>query len=342
MVRRTDYMTARRNRRWRGGNAALVALVALGAGVWWNFLRGDAVEQEISASAERQPMLTTDRPESPSPPPQTAVSEKGDTPPPPAPIESVDADAKRVETLLSTGKEALARGELIAARSYLSEAYLRGLDAPQTALLRAELTRIGQETIFSGRVLPDDPLAESYIVKPGDTLGKIAKQHRISDDLVAEINGLTDKNSIRIGQTLKLVHGPFHAMVHKQSFVMDVFLDRVLVKHFKVGLGAEGSTPTGEWRVGTKLVNPTYYPPRGGQVIAADDPQNPLGERWIGLVGVSGAAVGQERYGIHGTIEPQSIGQNVSLGCVRMYNEDVAQLYSYFVEKYSTVTIVGD
>jgi lipoprotein-anchoring transpeptidase ErfK/SrfK len=77
-------------------------------------------------------------------------------------------------------------------------------------------------------------------------------------------------------------------------------------------------------------------------VIAADDPQNPLGERWIGLIGVSGGAVGQERYGIHGTIEPQSIGQSISLGCVRMYNEDVAQVYSYLVEKHSTVTILDD
>ena len=72
---------------------------------------------------------------------------------------------------------------------------------------------------------------------------------------------------------------------------------------------------------------------------AARGGQNPLGERWIGLEGVSGEALGQKRYGIHGTIAPESIGMSVSLGCIRMYNEDVEALYTYLVEKHSTVEI---
>ena len=107
----------------------------------------------------------------------------------------------------------------------------------------------------------------------------------------------------------------------------------------KVGLGVDGSTPTGTWRVTTKLKNPTYYHPRGGDIIAADDPNNPLGERWIGLEGTSGQAVGQERYGIHGTIEPESIGQSVSLGCIRLHNQDVEALYTFLIERHSTVTV---
>jgi len=120
---------------------------------------------------------------------------------------------------------------------------------------------------------------------------------------------------------------------------LDVYLGDAFVRQFKVGLGADDSTPTGEWRVATKLINPTYYPPRGGEIIAADDPKNPLGERWIGLVGVSGAAVDQERYGIHGTNDPDSIGKSVSMGCIRLPNEDVEALYTYLVETHSTVTV---
>ena len=73
--------------------------------------------------------------------------------------------------------------------------------------------------------------------------------------------------------------------------------------------------------------------------MAADDPKNPLGERWIGLTGIEGSAVGQERYGIHGTIEPESIGKNTSMGCIRMRNEDVEFLYRCLIEKHSTVTV---
>ena len=32
-------------------------------------------------------------------------------------------------------------------------------------------------------------------------------------------------------------------------------------------------------------------------------------------------------YGIHGTVEPESIGKQVTAGCVRMRNEEVEQLY---------------
>ena len=65
-----------------------------------------------------------------------------------------------------------------------------------------------------------------------------------------------------------------------------------------------------------------------------------MGERWIGLEGVKGNAVGREGYGIHGTIEPESIGKAVSMGCVRMLNEDVAFLYDLMLPGRSTVTIV--
>jgi lipoprotein-anchoring transpeptidase ErfK/SrfK len=73
--------------------------------------------------------------------------------------------------------------------------------------------------------------------------------------------------------------------------------------------------------------------------IEADDPKNPLGEFWIGLEGVDGNAVGQESYGIHGTIEPDSIGKMASLGCIRMLNDDVAVLYEMLVEGKSIVVV---
>jgi lipoprotein-anchoring transpeptidase ErfK/SrfK len=106
-----------------------------------------------------------------------------------------------------------------------------------------------------------------------------------------------------------------------------------------VGLGEDGSTPTGVWAVQNRLPNPAYYSPRGEGVIAADDPKNPLGEHWIGLTGTEGAAVGKSSYGIHGTIEPDSIGKQASMGCIRLRNEDVARVYDALVEGKSTVTV---
>ena len=179
------------------------------------------------------------------------------------------------------------------------------------------------------------------MVKAGDSLAKIAAQNAVTADLLAAINGIADKHLIREGPSIKAVKGPFRAVIHKKSYVLDVYLGDTFVKSFRVGLGAEGSTPTGEWRIKNKLVNPTYYPPRGGAIVAADDPQNPLGERWLGLEGVSGEAVSQERYGIHGTSDPDSIGKSVSLGCIRLHNADVELLYTYLTEGRSTVTVAN-
>lgn len=298
-----------------------------------------------------QPILTTNRPEiSPRGPVRTDVSEKGATQTKTA--TTTDAQTRkaksnrkkpltttRAASLISAAKQALERKDPVAARAHFSEAMTLDIDNAQANLVRAELTRLGNELIFSGRILPSDPLVGRYVIRPGDSLAKIAKENSITDDLIAQMNGIANKNIIRAGQTIKIVKGPFHAKVDKSDYSLDIYLGTTFIKHFRVGLGLDDSTPTGEWKVATKLKNPTFYPPRGGQIVAAGDPKNPLGERWIGLAGVSGDAVGQRRYGIHGTNQPESIGQSVSMGCVRMYNPDIEAIYTYLVESKSTVTV---
>ena len=59
-------------------------------------------------------------------------------------------------------------------------------------------------------------------------------------------------------------------------------------------------------------------PPRSA-ALHAGGPDNPLGARALYL--------GSSLYRIHGTNEPETIGQNVSSGCIRMMNEDVEDLY---------------
>ena len=336
---------ARRRRKRRSSSLFPAVLVLTGAAVGLSWIvfgptTPPADEPTLVATTAQKPPLTTDRPEilpvSASP---SNVTEKGDNPKPVRSNKPVMLTGERVAGLIKAGDDAVARDDLVAARTHYAEALAVGIDGPDAPRVRAELMRIAQETIFSPRIFDNDPYAHRYTIKPGDALAKIAKVNKISDDLLAAINGIPDKNRIRAGQVIKVVTGPFRVVVDKGSFALDVYVGDTFLKRFRVGLGQDNSTPTGEWRVGTKLMNPTYYPPRGGDVIAADDPLNPLGEHWIGLVGISGAAAGQQRYGIHGTIEPESIGKSMSLGCVRMYNEDVALLYTYLVERHSTVMV---
>jgi LysM repeat protein len=246
---------------------------------------------------------------------------------------------KRIRESVEAGKEALEKDDVLTAQVQMSAALRAGATGEEATELRAKLVQLANQVVFSQARVSGDPRTLTYVIKKGDVLRKVAKKYNITDDLIARINNLTNKGMIREGARLKLAQGPFHAVVHKRIYTMDVFLDDVLVRSYRVGLGEHNSTPTGTWRVKNKLLNPTYFPPRGGKIIQADDPNNPLGEHWIGLEGVAGEAKDQLRYGIHGTNEPDSIGKNMSLGCIRLLNEDVQELFSMLVVGHSQVTV---
>ena len=92
--------------------------------------------------------------------------------------------------------------------------------------------------------------------------------------------------------------------------------DRV-VKIYPTAVGAPASpSPAGEFTIVQRLADPTWY--TKGRIVPPGK-ANPLGTRWLGL-SIKG-------YGIHGTNRPNSIGHNVSHGCIRMRNRDVEELF---------------
>jgi lipoprotein-anchoring transpeptidase ErfK/SrfK len=105
---------------------------------------------------------------------------------------------------------------------------------------------------------------------------------------------------------------------------MALFADGKVVRIYSVAVGKTSTpTPVGEFKIVTRVRNPTYY--HKGQVVAAGK-SNPVGTRWMGL-----SAKG---YGIHGTIQPDSIGKAESTGCIRMGQRDL--------EEFFTLVDVGD
>jgi hypothetical protein len=246
-----------------------------------------------------------------------------------------------INQAFTQGMEAYDRGDLLIARETLNRSIQKGLPAEQLEEARQTMTRIAEETIFSRLAIVGDPLVDKYIVQRGDTMGKIAHEYKLTEDLLNQINGGSNKNFIRIGQSLKVLHGPFHATVVKSKHEIHLFLQDVYVRSYPVALGKAGSTPTGTWKVVDRIPNPAWYNPDTNEKVHADDPENPLGEFWIELEGIEGNAVGQTGFGIHGTIEPETIGSDVSLGCVRLLPDDIAEVYKFLVTNGSIVTIVN-
>jgi lipoprotein-anchoring transpeptidase ErfK/SrfK len=96
---------------------------------------------------------------------------------------------------------------------------------------------------------------------------------------------------------------------------------------YNIGVGRVGFTWSGTHRVTAKKEWPTWTPPaqmharqKGLPKQMKGGPENPLGARAIYL--------GSTLYRIHGSNDPDSIGQADSSGCFRMHNDDVVDLYS--------------
>jgi lipoprotein-anchoring transpeptidase ErfK/SrfK len=96
---------------------------------------------------------------------------------------------------------------------------------------------------------------------------------------------------------------------------------------YPVGVGRAGKQWTGTSYITSKQLKPAWSPPAEirhdkpslPSVIPGGSPSNPMGAAAMTLSG--------GEYAIHGTNSPGSIGGFVSYGCIRMYNEDVVDLY---------------
>jgi lipoprotein-anchoring transpeptidase ErfK/SrfK len=109
--------------------------------------------------------------------------------------------------------------------------------------------------------------------------------------------------------------------IDKTDFTLTVFRDGKRETSYPIGLGIAGSTPEGRFTIANKIGRPTWY--NKGDPVAPGDPRNPLGDHWLGLAAERLATA----YGIHGTTEPSSIGDEASAGCIRMRPDDVAAVF---------------
>jgi lipoprotein-anchoring transpeptidase ErfK/SrfK len=304
-----------------------------------------ATRPVVAAAPATQPLVVTQTPTLAEPTTRPMLASNNSNPTTAPTASAAPAISGNVLAEARAKKDA---DQLLAARTMLNDALLSGrLSSPDTDAAKAMLSEINKSMVFSPRRFADDPFGGTYSVQPGDVLQKIASRYEVTWEALARLNNMSDPKKLRAGQTIKVVHGPFHAVVSKSHFTMDIYLGppgekgSMYVTTFPVGLGKDDSTPTGTFLVEPqkKLKNPTYYSPRGEGVIDADDPKNPLGERWVGLTGIDGHAIGKESYGIHGTIDETSIGKMESMGCIRMHNADVEWVFDLMVEGKSLVIV---
>lgn len=205
-------------------------------------------------------------------------------------------------------------GELPKAQQILRLIYNEYIDYERIEDVQQELERINMRIIFSNTPSPSATIHE--VVK-GDTLGELAKKYGTTIELIKRSNNL-DSNIIRIGQKLRIWSGRFNIFVDKSQNILILKEGEHVIKVYNVSTGKNNSTPVGSFKVTNKLTDPVWF--NKGVVVPPESPANVLGSRWLGF-DIPG-------YGIHGTVEPDKIGEQVTAGCVRMLNTDVEELYS--------------
>jgi L,D-transpeptidase ErfK/SrfK len=188
-----------------------------------------------------------------------------------------------------------------------------------------------------------------YFVLRGDTLIQLARANGLGYESLHQANPQVDPWLPRPSHLLLLPYASILPGTPRVGITVNLADLRLYlvwkenglfrVRIYPVGIGDEGwETPEGDFSVLQKVRQPSWtvpasirrqHPELPPQVPPG--PDNPLGDFWLGF--------SPERHGIHGTNRPYGVGRRVSHGCIRLYPEDVRNLFD-LVEVGTPVHIV--
>jgi len=188
-----------------------------------------------------------------------------------------------------------------------------------------------------------------YLIKPDESLLEIARRNDIGIGAISAANPGVDPFVPNPGSLILLPtewilpDAPIRNGIVINIAEMRLFVfsnDRPqTVTTFPIGIGDEGkATPVGTFTVIEKIKDPTWYVPESIRMEQPDlpavvppGPDNPLGSHALRL--------SNPTLLIHGTNRPWGIGERVSHGCIRLYQEDIALLFG-MVRRGTRVSIV--
>ncbi len=252
------------------------------------------------------------------------ASRKGTEPPPVG--REAESSMPTAKELYQDAVDARRSNETVEARTLYKSILSNYPDADNIATVQDELEELNLKLILSNYV-PDKTVFHEVVT--GDTLGKIAKKYGTTIELIQKSNNLKS-DVIRIGQNLRVWTGQFNIFVDKSQNILILKDNNEVIKVYRVSTGQNNSTPVGTYKITSKLEDPVWF--NRGVVVPPESPANVLGTRWLGF-DLAG-------YGIHGTVAPESIGEQVTAGCVRMLNHEVEELYSLI--PYGTEVVIVD
>ncbi|MCA8992038.1 MAG: LysM peptidoglycan-binding domain-containing protein [Planctomycetaceae bacterium] len=251
------------------------------------------------------------------PPPSSSSISVAQAEPSPAEVQLASASNQiparnQLDETTEAARQLAERGDEIGALRLLSELYW------QHPELRDSIS--GDMNLLANRIYFET--TKHYLpphrIDFGDRLETIARKYDVTWEYLARLNGL-DPHRIKSGETIKVLPGPFEAVIDLSRQTLTVHSHGYFVREYRVQLGIDQPAPRGQFHVVDKVTNPTYYGLT--ETISEADPANPLGEYWIALNDEAGTLSG---FGIHGmnAAAPQD-----NRGFIRLSNDDVNELF---------------
>ncbi len=220
-----------------------------------------------------------------------------------------DEEVRRAfAALMDSATARLNKGELAEVHLLLSEWYGDPrLPPDQASQLSELLSQLAGTVIYSQQSFLERP----YVVQSGDSLEKIGQAHNVPWQMLAKINNLRNPADMHPGRELKVVRGPFNAIVDLSRYELVLMLDGRYAGRFAIGVGRD-CPPLGRQYV---VRDKRSTSPASASNPVQGEPSNGL---WIDLGG---------GVGIHGTKTPQDIGRNSGQGAIFLAERDLEDLY---------------
>lgn len=192
-------------------------------------------------------------------------------------------------------------------------------------------------------------VVREYRVKDNESLIEIARKFRLGYNEIVDANPGVDPFIPKKGSNILIPSSWIIPASDRKGIVINISEMRLyyfykkggkdFVRTYPIGIGDDGSeTPIGRFRIIEKIEKPSWYVPESIKRerpelprVVPPGPDNPLGSHALRL------SLGS--YLIHGTNRPWAVGRKVTHGCIRLYPEDIPELFR-IVDIGTPVTIV--
>jgi hypothetical protein len=247
----------------------------------------------------------------------------------------IDAIAVKLESATSSSAADIAWAEAVAIMALEEDNF-----AVAGAALGVALDGMMGAGYDRARVLELKPMIESvaqklskfmpfevYQVQSGDSYWQICRDFNskegagftLNSGWVSEFSGKVNYKLL-VDEKLKIPSAKLSMRAWRGERLLALYADGVPIRLYEASMGRKGElTPLGDFTLAVCEKEPVYYK-QGASPVPYGNPDNPLGERWLGFEEDS-------QYGVHGTNSEDTIGSYESGGCLRLHNADVIDLF---------------